>query len=677
MEANVKSIGLALISGLCMSARNVLNKFSQNKGWAHNSVNDTAIKAENIHVDKGGIFKKGLAHFIYITTMAAIPATFISMTFMITGLVPIKRILSVLLYKLQSPENFIKAVFFHCLYNVASITVLTMTSAPVHSLLNVGKRIINVLTAAIVFSVPISSTGKVGIILAMIGSLLYDEGSTAIFQTVTTKFHSVVSKHRYRFIVMLFGVCAFLSLVNQQQQLLLWDRYRVTYRNDELALNPQFLGKNLNQQSAEVIQSDVEIPSTHTRKLVLLGPHDRYNFGDLLFEKVVSHLLVHRAGLPEENIIRAGLITTTYMKQFGGPEQIYSLRDVQKQSFSSDLPFDVVSLGGEASACSFDTCALLMLPEHYREAANQSKIHDCGYVIPKEILVPRNYTGPSNLGIINSLGGKPVGDCRSSFTTADYLSFRDTDKNSELGKQYLSPDSAVMVEHLFGDLIEAFEVPDEIPIDKPYIAVQHKGEILPHELAPILDEISFRNGNMTIIFFCAGTADLHDSVDAYKQLVRNMTAPTHIVEHHHVWLVCKIISHAKWVFSTSLHVRIIAWQYQRSRNTWCTNSKHKRFLQLWDNKSSPCVEFRNITIEAMSTSRPALVEDIREIQERYLQNFDRWSAMVMDEKNRVILPKRKFSWGLPLAVVFTTILLLGFMKLYVTRTDNSVRCTLS
>ena len=31
------------------------------------------------------------------------------------------------------------------------------------------------------------------------------------------------------------------------------------------------------------------------RKIVLLGPHDRYNFGDLLFEKIVSRLLVDRA----------------------------------------------------------------------------------------------------------------------------------------------------------------------------------------------------------------------------------------------------------------------------------------------------------------------------------------------------------------------------------------------
>ena len=44
------------------------------------------------------------------------------------------------------------------------------------------------------------------------------------------------------------------------------------------------------------------------RHVILLGPHERYNFGDLLFEKVLSKLLMTKLGYEDHEIIRAGTI---------------------------------------------------------------------------------------------------------------------------------------------------------------------------------------------------------------------------------------------------------------------------------------------------------------------------------------------------------------------------------
>lgn len=96
-------------------------------------------------------------------------------------------------HKNDVKTNLIQAVIFHCLYNMSSITVLSLTSAPVHSLLNVGKRIANVLSAAVVFSVPLTYWGKIGILLAGMGALLHIDDSTWILSGIA---RSRYCKHR-------------------------------------------------------------------------------------------------------------------------------------------------------------------------------------------------------------------------------------------------------------------------------------------------------------------------------------------------------------------------------------------------------------------------------------------------------------------------------------------------
>ena len=58
---------------------------------------------------------------------------------------------------------------------MSSITVLSLTSAPVHSLLNVGKRIANVIFASMVFGTIIPQAGKLGLVIVGVGMLIYND----------------------------------------------------------------------------------------------------------------------------------------------------------------------------------------------------------------------------------------------------------------------------------------------------------------------------------------------------------------------------------------------------------------------------------------------------------------------------------------------------------------------
>ena len=79
------------------------------------------------------------------------------------------------------------------------------------------------------------------------------------------------------------------------------------------------------------------------RWVVLLGPHDRHNLGDLLFTKVVSRLLTTRGENPylESELLPAG-ITKVDMSEFGGTK-ITSLKQVVRMSKSRGRngPFDL------------------------------------------------------------------------------------------------------------------------------------------------------------------------------------------------------------------------------------------------------------------------------------------------------------------------------------------------
>lgn len=269
-------------------------------------------------------------------------------------------------------------------------------------------------------------------------------------------------------------------------------------------------------------------------KIVLLGPHDRFNFGDLLFEKVVHKLLVDRAGYAPENILVGGIVTTD-MTNYGGASTILSMKVIQQLSRHAPYPFDIVYLGGEAMGCNHE-CGVEMLPtKQQQREAKADKACDCAYLFPKGLLVRSNYVGPTNMAIINSLGGSLSDVCREATATADYHSYRDS-KDPEL----LFPDSAVMTRTLYGRYIEDitnFPILQEILRNEPhgYIAVQFKMASLESasdesNMARTLDQVSRESNHLPIVLFAAGTVPKHDSFDLYRRIAKGMNATTYILD---------------------------------------------------------------------------------------------------------------------------------------------------
>ena len=189
LDVNMTSVVFALLSGICLASRNVIKKQQQASISQHQpqpeqqNGNDTKYSSNKTSSFQHS-FINGVLDFANITIMSVIPAILGTILFLVynhfihnNNTNATAKLLAILQLLNDRKGNFIRAIIFHCSYNLSSITVLSLTSAPLHSLLNVGKRIVNVVTASVVFGSPLSSLGKVGIVLAGIGGCLYKDYS--------------------------------------------------------------------------------------------------------------------------------------------------------------------------------------------------------------------------------------------------------------------------------------------------------------------------------------------------------------------------------------------------------------------------------------------------------------------------------------------------------------------
>ena len=123
--------------------------------------------------------------------------------------------------------------------------------------------------------------------------------------------------------------------------------------------------------------------SSTRRRVVLLGPHERFNFGDLLFEKVLRKLLTTQTGYEDSDILSAGMISTN-MEEYGGNENVKT---------NGKGPYDIVFTGGESGGCHVSCGASMMMKPEWSKIAkkNYEGIGNCSYAINKTLLLPLDW----------------------------------------------------------------------------------------------------------------------------------------------------------------------------------------------------------------------------------------------------------------------------------------------
>ena len=329
-------------------------------------------------------------------------------------------------------------------------------------------------------------------------------------------------------------------------------------------------------------------------KTILYGAFARHNFGDILFPHIVHKLI-------KENINELDIefcdVVSRDMTEFGGHivKSIANFID-----YEDDV--NVIHVGGQIGGCELTKAVEMCEPLTDEQKTEVSKLNkykmSLGYVLPKSLFKkPKTF-------IANSVGGL-TRISAEYYKDFDYVSFRDGESYKKLSskkiKCNLSPDSAILTKYFFNDLISNRSSFDSIKtihskIGTEYIAIQLKCGYLDNLISveKVLNDIIAKT-KLPIVFFCAGVAPGHDSLDLYKEKFANLpTDKVHFFDGLNIWDICNVISNAKLVIGTSLHVRILSQQFLRPRVTLSVASKQLAFIKKWDNINNLNINLRTI-----------------------------------------------------------------------------------
>jgi len=316
-------------------------------------------------------------------------------------------------------------------------------------------------------------------------------------------------------------------------------------------------------------------------RIVLFGPFDRHNLGDLLFAQVL------RALLPKRDLSYAGLARRD-LRTFGGVATQPLSELIQDQA-----PLHLIHAGGETLSCeAWEAAAMLLSPEDARAAAARYGMAppaeqkrwaqiQIGIDLRAPYVLPKYLFQRPDVFVHNAVGGVVLAERDPDFQTevaaslnsADFVGVRDQISHATLARlgieAVLMPDAAVMVQTLFGPRIALHAQPGEVERVRSacaagYIAAQFSLDFADdgtlRALAATLDQLHLQTG-FTIVLFRAGAAPLHDDLAMYRTLAARMHHKPLIFESLQVWDICAVIAHSRLFCGSSLHGRIVALAY--------------------------------------------------------------------------------------------------------------------
>ena len=322
-------------------------------------------------------------------------------------------------------------------------------------------------------------------------------------------------------------------------------------------------------------------------KTILYGAFGRHNFGDMLFPYILKSLL-------ESNSINTDIeycdIAESDMTNYGG----HNVKSIT-EFFDYESELNLIQVGGHtANDCSplyFFPKDLKMkyAPLFYQKDNN-----------PSYILSKKAFNKP-NIFIANAVGGFSKTGA-NKLKEYDYVSFRNQDsynKSLNFGLEcQLTPDCVVLLKHFYAKTISGTtSISEDITSlhnlhGKDYIAVQINQGLLNLRSDEIIQNLenTIKETKLPLVFFCAGIAPRHDSINLYKQKFQNIL-PNNMVyffDGTNIWDICNVISNAKFVIGTSLHVRIVSTVFNVPRITLYSDHadiKAKEFIEQWDTVS--------------------------------------------------------------------------------------------
>jgi len=322
-------------------------------------------------------------------------------------------------------------------------------------------------------------------------------------------------------------------------------------------------------------------------KTIFYGAFGRHNFGDMLFPYILESLFDEHS---INNDIEYCDIAEADMRHDGG-HNVKSITDF----FDYELELNLIQVGGHTAN---DCNALQYFPQgikkKYSHLLNQRGIY------PSYILSKKAFNKP-NIFIANAVGGFSASGA-NKLKEYNFVSFRNKgsyNKSLDFGLEcQFAPDCVVLLKRFYDKTISGrISTSEDIKTlnslyGKDYIAIQISKGLLNGRSGEIIQNVKnvIEETELPLVFFCAGIAPGHDSMNLYKQKFQNIL-PNNMVyffDGTNIWDTCNVISNAKFAIGTSLHVRIVSTVFNVPRVTLYSghaDNKAREFIEQWDTVS--------------------------------------------------------------------------------------------
>jgi len=350
------------------------------------------------------------------------------------------------------------------------------------------------------------------------------------------------------------------------------------------------------------------------------GAFGRHNFGDILFPHIFVETLKTNININNIKFIFCDLFERD-MRPYGGHD-VKSIADISKENITH-----AVVVGGEVCGCSLECGVQMFDPVINDETTNQIKylqenIKEGCYILDRNMI-----KNPNCIMVANSIGhlSNATKKINQRLKSYNYVSTRDS---FYAGEYDISPDCAVLTKKIFNDKIMS-NIKDMLFVNEKYIAIQASKDCIDDNLIENIKKISDYY-KLPIYLFAAGLAPGHDSFEEYEKKIVNKLSNNNVkvFKETNVWKICCLIANSHITIGSSLHVRILAFDYSKIRFTITKNldknSKHYSFINKWDNITDSYIESKHLfnSIKELNSNKINEFKDDRNLQKTINQYED-------------------------------------------------------
>ncbi|MFN6961759.1 MAG: polysaccharide pyruvyl transferase family protein [Rhodocyclaceae bacterium] len=358
-----------------------------------------------------------------------------------------------------------------------------------------------------------------------------------------------------------------------------------------------------------------KIGAGETAPVLLVGAHDRHNFGDLLFAHIAASFL------PAREIVVAGLIARDLTAH--GGFAVAPLAGLAQRF--REAPVEIVHVGGEIlTTTAWQAAVMLAEPDEVPAliarfdadpvAAHAYAAQRFGIEAEAPYVVGRERFPSARRIVFDAVGGAELDradpalkdEVFAKLRQADSLFVRDRTTQAALAAAGIAanlvPDPVALIAECFGARIGQRKTTGEVVrmramFPEGFVAVQFAAECGDDAtlalLARQLDRIAAKTG-CGAVFFRAGSAPWHDDLEVYRHCAARLAkARWQIFTSLDIWQIAALIAQSRGFIGTSLHGHVVASAFALPRVSFLPPSQAGRpnkigaYLATWEMAEMP------------------------------------------------------------------------------------------